>query len=54
LSAFVHDLRHPSADFLNRTRPALIERNPLRFWRGLALVLGVLVIVLLGALRSLT
>lgn len=54
LSAFVHDLRHPSADFLNRTRPALIERNPLRFWRGLALVLAVVVVVLLGVLRSLT
>ena len=54
LSAFVHDLRHPSADFLNRTRPALIERNPLRFWRGLALLLGLVVVELLGLLRSLT
>ncbi len=54
LSAFVHDLRHPSADFLNRTRPALIERNPLRFWRGLALLLAVVVVLLLGLLRSLT
>jgi serine/threonine protein phosphatase PrpC len=40
LSEFAHDLRHPPADFLRRTRKPLIERNPVAFWRGLALLLA--------------
>lgn len=47
LSEFVHDLRQPSPRILDRTRPPLIERNPLLFWKGLSLVLAVLVVVLL-------
>ena len=53
LSEFVYDLRHPSQDFLNKTRQPLLERNPVAFWRGLALVLAV-VIVLMLALKSTT
>ena len=45
---FAYDLRHPSAAFLNRTRAPLIERHPLLFWKGLSLVLAVLLLVLLG------
>ena len=52
LSEFTHDLRHPNVAFLNKTRPALIARNPLLFWRGLACVLALLVVVLLGVIRS--
>ena len=44
LSEFVFDLRQPSAASLNKTRPPLIERNPLLFWKGLSLFL-VLVII---------
>lgn len=47
LSEFVYDLRHPSQAFLDRTRPPLIERNPAAFWRGVSLVLAVVVVVLL-------
>ena len=53
LSEFTHDLRHPNVAFLNKARPALIARNPLLFWRGLACVLALLVVVLLGVIMSL-
>jgi serine/threonine protein phosphatase PrpC len=52
LSEFVHDLRQPSAAYLNQSRPPLLARNPLRFWQGLALLLAVVVVVLLGVIRS--
>lgn len=46
LSEFVHDLRHPTQAFLSRTRPPLVERHPVLFWKvvsgGLALILLVL------------
>ncbi|WP_428610527.1 protein kinase domain-containing protein [Sedimenticola sp.] len=48
LSEFVYDLRHPTQAFLNRTRPPLIERNPLLFWKGLSLILTVIVVILLS------
>ncbi len=51
LSEFLHDLRHPNAAFLSKTRQPLLDRNPVAFWRGLSLVLAVAVIALL-ALRT--
>lgn len=51
LSEFVQDLRRPNAAFLSRSRPPLIERNPLRFWKGLSLLLALAVLVLLAVLR---
>ena len=47
LSEFLHDLRHPNAAFLLRPRRALLERDPVAFWRGLALLLGAVVVALL-------
>jgi serine/threonine protein kinase len=47
LSELVYELRHPNAAYLSRTRPALIERNPVGFWRTLALILLIIVVVLL-------
>lgn len=47
LSEFVHDLRQPNTAFLNKTRPALMERHPLAFWKGLCAVLAALVVTLL-------
>ena len=46
LSEFIFDLRHPNTAYLRRTRQALIERNPLLFWKGLSFALGLVVIVL--------
>jgi hypothetical protein len=48
LSEFVHDLRHPNAKYLSDASVPLIERNPLIFWKGLSLVLGLIVIALLA------
>jgi serine/threonine protein phosphatase PrpC len=47
LSEFVYDLRHPNAGYLSRTRAPLLERNPAAFWRGVALVLAVVLAVTL-------
>ena len=47
LSEFVYDLRHPNAAYLSRTRAPLLERNPVAFWRGLALILAAALLVML-------
>jgi serine/threonine protein kinase len=45
LSEFVYDLRHPNAALLRRL--PLVERNPVRFWKGVSLALGVALFLLL-------
>jgi len=47
LSEFIYDLRHPNRAFLNKTRPPLIERNPVRFWQGVSALLACALIYLL-------
>jgi serine/threonine protein phosphatase PrpC/predicted Ser/Thr protein kinase len=48
LSELVYDLRHPAETFLARTRPPLLERDPVTFWKGVCLLLaGVIVLLLL-------
>jgi serine/threonine protein kinase len=37
LSELVHDLSHPNPEFSREHRAPLIERNPLAFWRAVAL-----------------
>ena len=39
ISEFIYDLHHPNKDFLNKTRPPLIERNPVIFWKSVSFVL---------------
>jgi len=46
LSEFVFDLHHPNKEFLNKTKPPLIERNPVIFWKTVSFVLLLVVIVL--------
>ncbi|MCG2576698.1 bifunctional serine/threonine-protein phosphatase/kinase [Dechloromonas sp. XY25] len=46
LSEFVFDLHHPNAEFLNKTRPPLIDRNPVVFWKSVSFVLLLMVIAL--------
>ena len=48
LSEFLHDLRHPNPEFLRRTGPALMERNPLVFWKCLSFILALAVLILTG------
>jgi hypothetical protein len=43
-------LQHPNKNFLSKTRPPLIERNPVIFWQSVSMVLMVLVVLL--ALKS--
>ena len=45
LSEFVYDLRHPNAGLLRRL--PLAERNPVQFWKGVSLVLGVALFLVL-------
>ncbi len=48
LSEFIYDLRHPNKDFLNKTRPPLMERNPVAFWQGVSFILATVIAVLLA------
>ena len=48
VSEYLYDLRHPSQTFLNKTRPPLIERNPLVFWKSVSFILAIVVVVLIG------
>lgn len=52
LSEFVHDLRHPNPALMERGTPPLLERHPVRFWKGVSLVLAVTVLVLLVKLHG--
>lgn len=54
LSEFVYDLRHPNRAFLNQTRAPLLERNPVLFWKSLALILAAVVAVLLNMIRAMS
>jgi serine/threonine protein phosphatase PrpC len=46
LSEFIQDLSHPNPYFMQTTPLPLLDRNPLAFWRGLAIALLVLNILL--------
>jgi len=47
LSEFVYDLRHPIPSYLSRTRAPLLERNPVAFWRGVALILAATLVLVI-------
>ncbi len=47
ISEFTYNLRQPSKEFLNKARPPLLERDPALFWKGVSLILAVVVIGLL-------
>ena len=49
LSEFIYDLHHPNKAFLNKTRPPLIERHPVIFWKSVSFILLLIVISLLAA-----
>ncbi|NEX59572.1 bifunctional protein-serine/threonine kinase/phosphatase [Noviherbaspirillum sp. 17J57-3] len=48
LAEFIHDLRHPNKAYLRKTRPPLIERNPVIFWKVVAMLLFLVTIGLLA------
>jgi len=45
LSEFVHDLHHPNKAFISRTRRPLMERDPVKFWQSISVILLVVIIV---------
>lgn len=47
ISEFVYDLRHPNQAFRNKTRPPLIDRDPVLFWKSISILLFVWVMYLL-------
>ena len=48
LSEFIFDLRHPNRAYRNRTRPPLVERNPVAFWQGVSALMAVTIVLLLA------
>lgn len=48
LPEFLFDLRHPNQAFLTKTRQPLIERNPVLFWKSLALFWFLCTLVLIA------
>ena len=48
LTEFVYDLHQPNKEFLNKTRPPLMERNPVVFWKSVSFILTVIVLILLS------
>ena len=51
LSEFTFDLRHPNANFLERSATPLIERNPTLFWKCTTVFLACVVVGLLAMLH---
>ena len=48
ISEFLYDLRHPNRAFLSDHPPPIIERNPVRFWQGVSLLLFALLMASLA------
>ncbi len=46
LSEFIYDLSHPNPQYSQRKTPPLMERNPLALWRGAAIGLFIINIIL--------
>jgi serine/threonine protein kinase len=48
LSEFIYDLHHPNQAFLKKSRPPLMERNPVVFWKTVSLLLAVALVLVLS------
>lgn len=48
LSEFLYDLHHPNKAYLHCGHTPLLERNPVLFWKGVSLALGLLALFLSG------
>jgi len=53
LSEFVYDLHHPNLAFLRKTRPPLIERYPVGFWKAVSFILAVALFIVLAGKTTL-
>jgi serine/threonine protein phosphatase PrpC/tRNA A-37 threonylcarbamoyl transferase component Bud32 len=52
VSEFVFDLHHPNRAFVERTRPALIERSPVLFWKTVSFALLLMLLADLALRRT--
>jgi serine/threonine protein kinase len=52
LSEFIYDLSHPNPKYLKQPLEPLLERNPVGFWRALAILLFILCLLELYLLSS--
>ncbi len=52
LSEFLFDLRHPNREFLKKTRPPLIDRDPVVFWKSVSFLLAIIVLLLIRMLTA--
>jgi serine/threonine protein kinase/serine/threonine protein phosphatase PrpC len=48
VSEFIYDLHHPNKAYLSKTKPPLINRNPVAFWQGVSALLLLVIIYLLA------
>lgn len=39
ITEFIYELRNPNEEFLHRGKPPLLERNPVLFWKSIALIM---------------
>lgn len=44
LSEFLFDLRQPNKAFLSKSRPPLMERNPVLFWKSISFILAAILV----------
>ncbi len=44
VSEFAYDLNQPSAAYLKKAKPPLLERDPLMFWQSISLILLIIII----------
>lgn len=49
-SEFIHDLRAPNPLLARQAQMPLLQRNPVLFWRGLSLILALIILILAGLL----
>ncbi|WP_420592150.1 protein kinase domain-containing protein [Bacterioplanoides sp.] len=45
VAEFIYDLKHPNKTYMRKTRPALIEQDPVKFWQTVCLALLVLLLI---------
>ena len=49
LSEFIYDLRHPNKNFINQSKPPLMQRNPTVFWQSIAVIQLIIIIALVAS-----
>ena len=52
LSEFLYDLRHPNPELSVEDYRPLLERDPIRFWKGLSFILFLIIIYLLSLISK--